>query len=291
MARQYALVPLTAIQLTPPELVDAASRTGYDAVSLRLSPFRAGEAQHPMFDGSPMLRETEARLRDTGLGVLDVEVLFIHPARDVRDFVQVFETAQRLGARNALTLIDIADRSLAVEKYVQLCELAAPFGISCALEFAAWLGIGSIQSAYAVLSAAAQPNGTMLLDPFHLFRSGGKIGDIVAIDPARLHYAQFCDANATPPKTTAGISEEARFDRMLPGEGGLPLRAFLDALPRDIALGLEVPNRALAGKVGLDERLRNTLSAAKRVAGDGLQTPPSSSPGLLAGGLGIIRRF
>jgi hypothetical protein len=29
-------------------LVDVAARAGYDAVSLRLSPFRAGEAQHPM---------------------------------------------------------------------------------------------------------------------------------------------------------------------------------------------------------------------------------------------------
>ncbi|MFM0117132.1 hypothetical protein [Paraburkholderia nemoris] len=60
MTRLYSLVPLTAIELTPPNLA-AASRMGYGAVSLRLRPFPPGEAQHPMFDNSPMLLEMEAR--------------------------------------------------------------------------------------------------------------------------------------------------------------------------------------------------------------------------------------
>jgi sugar phosphate isomerase/epimerase len=268
MARLYSLAPLTCIQLTPPELVDAASRTGYDALGLRLSPFRAGEAQHPMFDGSPMLRETEARLRDTGLEVLDIEVMLLTPERDVRDFLPVLETGMRLGARHALTLIDIAEMSLAVEQYGRLCELAAPFDISCALEFAAWLGVCSVQAARAVVEQAARRNGAMLLDPFHLFRIGGQVSDIGTINPAHLKYAQFCDASATAPQTTAAISEEARFYRLLPGEGGLPLREFIDALPPGIPLGLEVPNRRLAETVELDERLRRTLACAKHVAGE-----------------------
>ena len=114
VARLFSLAPLTAIQLTPPELVDAASRTGYDGVGLRLSPFRPGEAQHPMFGDAPMLRETEARLRDTGLSVLDIEVMLLTPERDVRDFEAVFETGKRLGAQHALTLIDIGEHALAV---------------------------------------------------------------------------------------------------------------------------------------------------------------------------------
>jgi sugar phosphate isomerase/epimerase len=266
MRRLFSLVPLTAIHLTPPELVDAASRTGYDAVSLRLSPFRAGEAQWPMLGDTPMLRETEARLRDTGLTVLDIEVMLLTPERDVTDFLPVFETGERLGARYALTLIDIDDQSLAADKFTALCEAAAPFGISCALEFAAWIGVGSIQKANEVIRTASQPNGAILLDPFHLYRSGGKVADIAALDPKLIRYAQFCDAPAAAPATTAAISEEARFDRMLPGEGDLPLREFLDALPPDTPLALEVPNRRLAEAVDLDERLRRTLAAAKKLA-------------------------
>jgi sugar phosphate isomerase/epimerase len=265
MSRRFALAALTAIHLTPPELVSAAARCGYDAVGLRLNPFRAGELQHPMFNNSPMLRETEARLRDTGSEVLDIEVMRLSAQQDVQALLPVLETGRRLGAKYALTLIDIADLSLAAEKFAELCALAAPLGIVCVLEFAVWLGVGSIQVASAVIERAGQVNGALLLDPFHLFRSGGQVADMTAVNPDLIHYAQFCDASATAPATTAAISEEARFDRCLPGEGGLSLQAFVEALPPDVPLSLEVPNRRLAETVDLDERLRRTLAAAKKV--------------------------
>ncbi len=165
--RIFALSPLTAIELTPPQLVDAASQAGFDATSLRLSPFRAGEHQHPMFGTSAMLRETEARLSDTGLTVLGIEVILLTPERDLNDFMKVFETAQRLGARNALTLIDIADLSMAADQFGALCRLAATYDIHCSLEFAAWLGVGSVQAAAQVVVQADQPDAGLLLSfPF-----------------------------------------------------------------------------------------------------------------------------
>lgn len=272
MARRFALAPLTLIELTPPDLVRVAGEAGYDAVGLRLSPFRAGEAQHPMLSSggrkAPMLLETEQRLRDSGLEVLDIEVMLLTPDRDVRDFEPVFEAGTLLGAKHALTLIDIADAAQAADRFAALCELAAPFGLNCALEFAAWLGVGSVQKANAVVTAAAQPNGGVMLDPFHLFRSGGSVADVAGIDPSRLRYAQFCDAPLAPPPTIQAISEEARFERLFPGEGGLPLIEFLRALPQGIPLGLEIPRRQLAQSVGPGERAARALRAAKTVAAD-----------------------
>jgi sugar phosphate isomerase/epimerase len=273
MARVYSLAPLTVADLTPPEVVRVAAEAGYDAASFRLSPFRAGEPQQPMLRTpaglAPMMKETLARLSASGLSVLDIEVMLLTAERDPRDFAPVFEAGRELGAANALTLIDIADRGLAAEKFARLCETAAGFGIACSLEFAAWLGVGSVQAADAVVTAAAQPNAGVLLDPFHLFRSGGTIADVRALDPARIRYAQFCDAPAVAPATVAQISEEARFQRRFPGEGGLPLAAFLSALPLGTPLGLEVPTRRLAQTLGPVERARRALRAARAVAGDG----------------------
>jgi len=270
MERQFALVPLTVIELTPPELVSAAAHAGYDAVSLRLSPFRTGEAQHPMLSRggvqAPMLVETAQRLQDAGLEVLDIEVMLLTPERDVRDFAPVFEAGALLGARHALTLIDIADQGLATERYAALCDVAAGFGLNCALEFTAWLGVNSVQKAHAVVETAARPNGGLLLDPFHLFRSGGKLADLAGIDPKWIRYAQFCDAPAQAPTTIAEISEEARFERLIPGDGGLPLREFVKALPTGIPLGLEIPMRKLSATMSVDERIRRALVAAERVA-------------------------
>jgi hypothetical protein len=53
---------------------------------------------------------------------------------------------------------------------------------------------------------------------------------------------------------------------MVPGEGELPLRDLLSALPADIVLELEVPQRslALAGVSPID-RLRPCVEAARRL--------------------------
>jgi len=279
--RSFALAPLTLIELAPPELVQVAGEAGYDAVGLRLSPFRAGEAQHPMLSSggrmTPMLLETEQRLRDSGLEVLDIEVMLLTPDRDVRDFAPVFEAGALLGARHALTLIDIADARQAAERFAALCELAAGFKLNCALEFAAWLGVGSVQKANAVVTTAAQPNGGVMLDPFHLFRSGGSVADLAAIDPSQIRYAQFCDAPLAAPPTIQAISEEARFERLLPGEGGLPLCEFLGALPDGIPLGLEIPTRSLAASVGPVERAARALRAAKTVVANAARTHSMST--------------
>jgi sugar phosphate isomerase/epimerase len=272
MTRLYSLAPLTVADLAPPEVAVVAADAGYDAASFRLSPFRAGEVQQPMLRTplglSPMMRETKVRLEGGGLKVLDIEVMLLTAERDPKQFAPVFEAGRELGAANALTLIDIADRGLAAEKFALLCETAAELDIACSLEFAAWLGIGTVQAAVAVVVAAAQPNGAVLLDSFHLFRSGGTLADVRALDRALIRYAQFCDAPALAPATFEQVSEEARFERRFPGEGELPLKAFVDALPADTPLGLEVPTRRLAETTGHVERARRALIAAKAVVGD-----------------------
>jgi hypothetical protein len=54
------------------------------------------------------------------------------------------------------------------------------------------------------------------------------------------------------------------FERMVPGEGELPLFDMLTALPRDRVIGLEVPlRRAAEAGVGPRERLRRCVEAAR----------------------------
>jgi sugar phosphate isomerase/epimerase len=54
------------------------------------------------------------------------------------------------------------------------------------------------------------------------------------------------------------------FDRMVPGEGELPLREYLSAMPADVVVSLEVPSRTLE-KAGLSlrERLERSVKAAR----------------------------
>jgi sugar phosphate isomerase/epimerase len=57
-----------------------------------------------------------------------------------------------------------------------------------------------------------------------------------------VHFAHVCDAPAVIPKTIHGLRGEARGDRFYPGEGALPVREFLAALPDGTPVAIEAPN-------------------------------------------------
>ncbi|MDB5396728.1 MAG: xylose isomerase protein, partial [Rhodospirillales bacterium] len=60
--------------------------------------------------------------------------------------------------------------------------------------------------------------------------------------------------------------EEALSERQVPGEGELPLGAFVRALPAGIVIGIEVPMTSLrTPKVDPDERVRRAVAGACRL--------------------------
>jgi sugar phosphate isomerase/epimerase len=61
------------------------------------------------------------------------------------------------------------------------------------------------------------------------------------------------------------ILAEARAERLFPGDGELDLVGLLRAMPRDIALSVEVPTHTLAKTIGATERARRALAATKHV--------------------------
>jgi hypothetical protein len=58
--------------------------------------------------------------------------------------------------------------------------------------------------------------------------------------------------------------EEALYERMVPGTGELPLVDILAAVPDEVMIGVEVPQRSLAESgVGPHERVAPCLAAAR----------------------------
>ena len=77
-------------------------------------------------------------------------------------------------------------------------------------------------------------------------RAGETPASIAAFDPTLIAYAQICDAGPHRPESPQDLMAEARGNRLLPGEGALPLDAMLDALPKGLPLGVEAPTQELA---------------------------------------------
>jgi sugar phosphate isomerase/epimerase len=249
--RFLSLAYLTVAGTAPPEQVTAAAGAGYKGVGLRLTGARPGDPVSSVARERGTLEETERRLAGSGLEVLDVEVIRITPQWRVADEAPAIEWAARLGAKHLLVLSFDQDESRTVDAFVALCHAAAGLGLRAVLEFARFSGVRSLGQALRVLERAAQPNAGLLVDTLHLIRSGAAPADLRPLAPARLPYVQLCDARAAGPAETetadsAALVEEALFDRLLPGEGALPLGEILGALPDGIPISVEAPSRALA---------------------------------------------
>ncbi len=263
MTRAFGLAALTVLELTPPDMVSCAADAGYTHVGLRLIPATAEEVRHETIGDTPTIRATRQRLADTGIRVLDIEILRLTPTTDVRDLLPVLETGALLGAQHALVAGNDPDEARLSERFAALCDLALPLQLNLCLEPMPWTDVRDFAQGARVLRQAARPNCGLLIDAIHFDRSGSQVSEIAGVPAQWLRYAQLCDAPAERPTEREELLRQARSARLLPGHGGLDLAGILRALPRSTPLSLEIPMAELARTAPALERARRALRATQ----------------------------
>ena len=265
MGHPIGLAALTVLELTPPEMVSCAVDAGFDCLGLRLIPATPQEVQHPMVGDTPLVRETERRLKDTGLRVLDIEIFRLRPDTVVADYEAALATGARLGATEALIAGNDPDEARLTANFAAFCELAQRFGIGGNLEPMPWTDCKSFAQGVRIVTAAGHENGGILIDPIHFDRGGSSAAEISGVPRARFRYMQLCDAPAERPTDIEGLLHQARAERLMPGDGGLDLAGILRAVPADLPIGLEIPMEALARTVPAVERTKQMLAKTRRL--------------------------
>lgn len=263
MAPIFSLAHLTALHLPPPQLLSIAARAGYEKVGIRLAPATSTGLAYPLMHDPGALAETLARVKDTGVGVFDLELIRIDAGFDPAKHLAFLEVGARLGAKAMLVAGDDADEGRLTASFAALCEAARPFGLSADLEFMPWTKVANARTALRIVTAAAQPNGGVLVDALHVARSATSLADIAAIPRQHLHYAQICGAPAETPATLEGLLHTARSERLLPGEGGIDIVGLFAALPADLPISVEIPSQTQVAALGAEEWARRTLVASK----------------------------
>jgi sugar phosphate isomerase/epimerase len=257
MKRPIGLAALTVLDLPHVQQISVAAQAGYSHVGLRVIPV-AGQPVVHAFD----VIDVERRLLDTGVRVLDVEVFRLTPETIVADFEPALAVAARLHATELLVHGADPEEARLTETFGGLCDLAARYGLAANLEPMPWVDVSNISKALRVLKAAARPNGGLLVDAIHFFRSGDTLGALAKVPRRYLRYLQLCDARAVRPSDMQEIIRQARSDRLFPGEGGLDLRGLMAAVPADIAISLEIP---VAKKMEPLQRARRALAATNAI--------------------------
>ena len=260
--RQLSLAALSILDAGPAGQIVASAAAGWNCVGLRLNPL----LQTDIAVVGHVEREAEVigLLEKTGLSLLEIGVFPIKPDMDVAALEPVLAFAARFGARFVVCPVEDADEQRRLATCQLLCDLCARYRLDALIEFNPYSACGSLADALKIVRGAGRANAALVIDALHLSRSGGHPDDLRAVDPALLKLVHFCDATPFTPgaKSVDELRRESRTARLLPGEGALPLRALLAALPADCPISVEAPSARLAG-LSATERARETLRATK----------------------------
>jgi sugar phosphate isomerase/epimerase len=261
--RQFSLAHLTALSLSPPELVYMAATTGYDFVSIR--PIHLGLPNEPNYDlakNKQMLADTKQALNETGVGLLDIELAKVADGIDPTVYEPAFEVAAELGGRHVLSSIWTNDRQFAREGFAKICELAKPYGLTVELEFVPIAAVSNLKQAVDVLRDTGCENAGLLIDAHHFHRALVKIEDLEGLPREWFHYFHLCDAGKHIPNNREELTRIMREERLYVGEGGIPLQDILKRLP-NMPYSLEIPHMRRAKEIGYETHVRQCLESAK----------------------------
>ncbi len=137
---------------------------------------------------------------------------------DIRTIVVVADFAEK---------VDAASLDRAIVSLAQAAQWAAGFDVTLALEFRARNSFcASLDTAIALASQCGEPNVGINLDTFHYHTGPSKFDDFALLTPERLAHVQISDLS--------GIARELATDadRILPGDGDIPLAPIVNELRR-----------------------------------------------------------
>lgn len=182
---------------------------------------------------------------------------------------RLIELADAVGSRG-ITAVELSSiecpAEVAAEAFARLCDTAGP-GLHVALEFLPTGRIYDLASGWEIVRLAGRANGGLLVDSWHLFRSGSDLALLASLPADAIKSVQICDAPASP---GADLDREMMSARLLPGEGALDLHGFVAAL-RDagvnVPVAVEVMSEALA-REPVDVVARRCAAAARRILGE-----------------------
>ena len=220
------------------ERVDAAAAAGFDGIGLSASAYARAKAEgwtpaglRALLDDSGLaLVEAEGLLGFSSAGVVQEGVLAGRRYADPTAYADVLEMAALLGAHHvcASTAFEGELEPCAASALRALGQRAGDVGLRVALESMPCSTLPDLTAALRLVEEADSPAVGLLVDSWHLYR-GGDTEELVRSVPPELVVAVQLDDGPRAPVLPNYLEDTLRH-RDLPGEGELPLVAFLRTL-------------------------------------------------------------
>jgi sugar phosphate isomerase/epimerase len=255
---------LTVADVSAVQLIEIAATIGVRQVSVFVEAPRRNLDLFPTIRDQATASAVAEQLAARGVIVHNLEAYPLKRGHDLRPFRRSLEIGAFLGAARVTAQLYDSEESEAADTLASFCALVAEYGLPVGVEFMPFAKVDTLDKAVRVVSSSGATNASVTVDILHLTRTGSVPADLKRLDPKLIGYAQICDAPARINEVDPFY--EAISERMIPGDGELPLREFVASLPDDLTLDIEVPLAALqANGVGPLERARRVSLATRKV--------------------------
>jgi 4-hydroxyphenylpyruvate dioxygenase len=277
LAKSIATVSLSG---TLSEKLEAAAAIGFDGVEIF-------ENDLLTFDGSP----TDVRCLAESLGLT---ITCFQPFRDFESMPEPqrtrnmdraerkFDVMQQLGAELLLVCSNVSpaaidDDARAAADLHEMAARAEKRGLLVGFEALAWgRNISKWRHAWKIVQSANHPALGLILDSFHTLALDDDLAGLSDVPPAKIFFAQLADA----PRLSMDVLSWSRHFRNFPGQGQLPVAAFV----RDLIgagyrgpLSLEIFNdefRSAPARLMARDGLRSLLLAEAEAGATALPPVP-----------------
>jgi 4-hydroxyphenylpyruvate dioxygenase len=252
-AKSFALHTWTLDTTPLPDLLPIVRQAGWAAVELRRLDFLRAEERGQTAD------HVIAMVKASGLPVacVGVELGWIWARGDERQrllriMAEQCERARALGAKTVMSPVDRGrgDVGEAAASIREAGDIAARSGVRLAMEFNSQAEqLNTLERMREVMAKVAHPSCGLLLDTYHLGRSGATLHAIEDVKPEEVAYVQYSDV----PRT--GLEPGKALDRLPPGQGSVPFKAIFAAISAKGYAGYvsyEAPNPAAWARPAAD---------------------------------------
>jgi len=261
-----AMLALHTWTLDTTPLADALRATkaaGWDGVELRRIDFaRAAEKGQAASEVLALVKASGLRVACVG-----VELGWMFADGDERrKLMQAFDESCRwavaLGCQTVMSASDRGrgDLARAAANMREAGDIAARHGVKLAVEFNSQADhLNNLAVMRGVVAKAAHPSCGLLLDTYHLQRSGASLTAIDDVALAEIAYVQYSDV------PRAGLEPGKALDRLPPGRGSVPFKEIFALLDRKGYRGFmsyEAPNPATWARPA-EEVAREALAATR----------------------------
>lgn len=229
MTFRYALNSSTIRPVPILEKIAVAADTGYEGIELWHDDIDAHIAAGGTIDDIRRALQTAGLAVPTSIYVKDwFDTTGEKHQAALAECRRRFEQAAAVGAPHVIAGPPggAADPQLGARNYHELLEIGEEYGVRPAMEFLGFVDqYNTIESALEVMQLSGDPQATIVIDPFHIFRGGGSLESLARLRPEHIAVSHFNDTPAHPPR-----EQQHDRDRVQPGDGHLDLHRYVQLL-------------------------------------------------------------